>query len=586
VWLSDPGDELWAHLTRWRGARALSEATLAAAVRPDRTPAERAAIGAFCARHGLAPDDQIQRALFFALTGQAGQERALDPDGSLLATAYRAAEPPTRAALRQAMAGAGHLDLARVVGSAGRATPMTAEESDYLVRELAGRRDWPALWRLVQDLPLASAAMAVRRFDAGWRPASDAGRAFFDRLASVPPDAIGGARGALARTGTIYMDVPGWACAGSFSPDGRRLVVIVSLDRKRGRPNCEACVFELPSGRMIEHYDADFDGSGPVVHVGDAFVVKTSSGKLVRSSRGFSQPLRRPVGYIAALAQYGSGFAALRTETADDGYLSRVLICDRLGEVKRSVTSDGGFDSGPIWLAVEPGTGRLALGRARHFCVLDPSAHRVIASPPRITGVTITGACFLGPGRLITLGRHMNRLVLETWRRHEDRLVSETEWRYESEPHHSQTHEIVPVPEFGEVMIRHGGSVMYLDGGTLAEVTDWRPLMGTDGLALWSKAGGGTYALGRWGAVEVADTSAAAVLALVDRPQTQLRPSDLAAVNRAAPFFGADREARLLEGLLRACLEHRFGSEVALGSAIASAGPVDIALSAGGDPPC
>jgi hypothetical protein len=55
-----------------------------------------------------------------------------------------------RAALREVIARAGHLDLVRVVagaGGTGRAR-MTADERVYLVGQLAGRADWPGMWRL------------------------------------------------------------------------------------------------------------------------------------------------------------------------------------------------------------------------------------------------------------------------------------------------------------------------------------------------------------------------------------------------------------------------------------------------------
>jgi hypothetical protein len=100
AWLEDPADKQWAALAGPGAATSsrLLERVFATAVAPQRDARARARIGAFCARHGLAPDDGATRAVFFLLTGQAGQYRATDPDGSLLAAAYHGAAEATRAA--------------------------------------------------------------------------------------------------------------------------------------------------------------------------------------------------------------------------------------------------------------------------------------------------------------------------------------------------------------------------------------------------------------------------------------------------------------------------------------------------------
>src|SRR5262249_44283101 len=125
-------------LTRLRNPGDLAEAVFAAAVDPARDAGSRAALGAFCARHGMSPDDDVRQVLFYALTGQHERLRAADSGGTLLAVAYLAAAPPTRAALRAALA-----DLAC---------------------QLAARGDWERLWRLVRDLPLAEAVAAMPHF--------------------------------------------------------------------------------------------------------------------------------------------------------------------------------------------------------------------------------------------------------------------------------------------------------------------------------------------------------------------------------------------------------------------------------------
>jgi len=115
AWLRDPGDELWEALTRWREPGLLADEACRAAIDQRRTPGERAAIQAFCARRGLAPRDDTQRALFYVLTGQPAEYWAADPDGSRLAAGYQSADEPTRATLRRVMADDSDLDLPRVL---------------------------------------------------------------------------------------------------------------------------------------------------------------------------------------------------------------------------------------------------------------------------------------------------------------------------------------------------------------------------------------------------------------------------------------------------------------------------------------
>jgi len=109
---------------------------------------------------GLAPGKATQRALFFVLTGQRAQHRAEDPDGSLLAEAYREAREEQRAAVRQALAGADDLDLVRVIAGAGRGAvaAVTPWEASYLGGQFAVRRDWAGLLQFALGLPLAAAA--------------------------------------------------------------------------------------------------------------------------------------------------------------------------------------------------------------------------------------------------------------------------------------------------------------------------------------------------------------------------------------------------------------------------------------------
>jgi len=180
VWLAYPDDQVWDLLdSRYR------QIAFVAAINP-REPT-RSEVVAFCADRGLAPEEASERAMFFVLTGQQVQHRTEDPDGTLLAAAYRAAREDERDAVRQALAGADDLDLVRVVAGAGRDTAptVTHEEARYLAWQLAGRRDWAGLWQLALDLPVAGAVFAGSNIGDGWQPADDAARALLQRLAGA-----------------------------------------------------------------------------------------------------------------------------------------------------------------------------------------------------------------------------------------------------------------------------------------------------------------------------------------------------------------------------------------------------------------
>jgi hypothetical protein len=67
AWLRRPDEEGWELLCRWLGAEVLAERACAAAADPGRFRQERARLGEFCARRGLAPAGEADRVLFYAM---------------------------------------------------------------------------------------------------------------------------------------------------------------------------------------------------------------------------------------------------------------------------------------------------------------------------------------------------------------------------------------------------------------------------------------------------------------------------------------------------------------------------------------
>jgi hypothetical protein len=155
AWLRDPRDDTWQDVRRFYPPADV----LAAAVDPGRSAELRAALGAFCLGHGMVPDNDVARALFFVLTGEHERYEALDPDGTLLAAAYRVASEATREVLRHTMLGLGAVDMVHVIADRPD-RDLTEAEADYLVGQLAGAGDWAGLWRLLPTVPLAGAVRA------------------------------------------------------------------------------------------------------------------------------------------------------------------------------------------------------------------------------------------------------------------------------------------------------------------------------------------------------------------------------------------------------------------------------------------
>jgi hypothetical protein len=227
-WVWDPDDKGWALFRRWRGQKVVADLHAAIAVSPSRV-GNWPGCAAFCARNNLVPTEPVELARFYALTRQPGQRRALDPDGSLLAAAYRAASARVRTALREALADEGDLDAVRV----------------------ADGRDWAGLWRLAQEAPLADAVDVVQMIDESWRPASQRERDLYALLARA---GAGGAdlwnsRSALSshRLGIkVQGDVLG--CARSVS--GGRLAVLTAGTRREDTIS----VYALPDWRLVTRH--------------------------------------------------------------------------------------------------------------------------------------------------------------------------------------------------------------------------------------------------------------------------------------------------------------------------------------------
>jgi hypothetical protein len=446
-----------------------------------------------------------------------------------------------------------------------------------LTAELARQKDWAGLWRLALGLPLADAIEVVRLIGRRWRPGDEPGRRLLRRLAGAGPDMVRMARdrrlgapaGEPAMT-TLRIEAPHYKYvrAGSFSPDGQRLAVIASPSSYCDYRSA-VYEFELPGGACVSSSYDDFHYLDRVLHCGDAIIVAGYNiyrgEHLARVAGGRAEPLDEGFpgasggfpGCVGGLARYGEGFVVLRRHKRRDPAGKEVkenwlLFYDSRGRVRRAVPAGPPDDRGIPRLAVEPGSGRLAVADGGSIRVYGPSADQLLASARE----TATVMCFLGPQRL-AVG---NGLGLKIWRVEEQRV-----FRSESDPASSfVVRDMVPVPSHRQIALLGGGSVQYFDAETLAGPAGPGGLTGLRGARLWSSPGGDAHALACEECVVVALVTYP-LAALAGRPMRELMPADLAAVIQALGDRERSLAARPVLELLRACLEYRVGAGVAAG---------------------
>jgi hypothetical protein len=546
TWLRHPDEQGWESLRRWRFLPALTG------------PSERAMVS--------------------MLTGQLAQYRAVDPDGSALAEAYRAAAEPVRAALRQAMAASGDLDVVRVVAAHDRdQVPETEAERSYLVGELARRGDWSRLWRLALDLPLAETVAAARRLPAEWRPPDDAAWPLLAALAAADPVAIG----TQATTAALRVDPGPASSLLDIAPDGSEAVVI----RDDGRPRTfaertSATVYSLPGGDVVER----FYGIYSLMHFGDISVcVDPLRHCLTRRVRGVGTDILVP-----AKAMHGT-WKLIRVPggfVATDWY--RLLHGTPRGrEVRDILPPDLGVGPGAgriEQLVSEPRTGSIAFrvshgGSIHDELVVLGSDFQVIAKRPLSRGTYGSGLIgFSAPGRVIIHEAHM---ALRSW----TVGSSEVSLPGADPDHYYWGYFLLPLWRIVVRLDREGPdhyAWTYLDAESLepAEPPSAFTCMPTRSTTAPHQSPDGCCVGVRIEpqVMEIHDLVREEVAMLLRRPLARLGHADLAAAAECAGRLRFRVAARQAVDLLRACLEYRFATEVAIGEASSVDGTDDIGL--------
>jgi hypothetical protein len=590
AWLRKGDDERWELMGQWCPHEALTAQVVSAAASPFRVEAERAVLGEFCARHALVPADPVEQALFLVMTGQQEQHRAADPDGSLLAAAYQAADTDTKAVLRDALAKSGDLHIIRVVAGRGQGrqlTELTSANWGILISQLTARRDWDGLWQLARDAPLTDAVAAVRHIDGHWQPQRHRDRDLFGLLAGVSPDVI-----ALARTATaspVRIEVPGRVAAGALAPDGRRLAV-ATRPSERSAPDTIS-VYALPGGALVTRHPtgilkSDRYGKDPrLLYSGTTLVAALPSpggpGPFLAcfTDGEDAEPRVYTVSPITGIAACRGGFAT----ASRDGFI-RFHHSD--GTAFASHAEPGLYHNRhdlvaavePI--AVEPDSGQLAAIINHRLVVMDASnPHSVRRLAEVRDPESFLYPCFAGPARVIAAC--WQGLGLRLWD-----FGGAGGWQAPQKTTAGKLGGMSPivVAARDEICVlnewRKDGSkkTRYLNAKTLREAWGPHELRGRYGTLLLSSPGNTWHALGGIGFVDVVTPESLALQGIGDRPQQAWRPTDLITAQKAASIVQGNPDTRPWYDLLLACLEHRFGGDVRLGRRTPEPGEDEISI--------
>ncbi|WP_176611356.1 hypothetical protein [Actinomadura sp. WMMB 499] len=562
------------------------------------------------------PNAPVLLAELFLVTGRFDRYRALDPDGSLLATAYEGAGPDRRERMREAMPRAGDLDVVRVVAARDRVADLDVDRRRDLAHALIGTRQWEQAWRLARRLPLADAARIVRELPGDPR-SGGTGDAFRARLRAAPRD-LDALLAALEDIAVLkVLTQPGPALAGAFSPDGRTMAVVCAKRIPRRGTATEGhavLLVDALDGSVLCTWDSDFGRGTPDVRMTTRGIAVRHPDELTISWFGLAgQPERRmpQERRTTRLARVPGGLVAVEAAPGTGIRLRRLTEDGRAAPGGPPIGTGAPFLAGlagpppgtrdprpPFEVFEDAATGRIAF---RHRdsgvrAVVDGSTGHVLAdsrvrddtlpAPDGYAAAGVVGGCFTGPDRIVT-GRGLYRLT-------EDGGFTELAFVPPGIGETGFFYDPVFVPAWRELAglstaapdLFSPGNVAYRSAETLELRPGPHPVIAVHRDGLWSTPAGDVFAIGSHGGLVGAATvirpEAGLVRELARRPLDELAPADLRVLadlrrhGDRPPIL--QRAVDLLHDVLAAS---PIGLDVELGTETAPmAGPDDIALGA------
>lgn len=542
-----------------------------------------------------APAVPADRAAYLALIGQGAQRAALDPDGSLLALAYRAAAAEVRERLRAVMAAEGDSEVIRVVVSGDqreRVAEMSRGEVDYLAGSLAEHGRWGELRRLALDLPLDRAVAAARLLPADERTGD--GAELLAVLAGGDPEAL---RGTVERLPRERYTVHGFDCDGnllaSFSPDSSELAV---RSHRWGKKKSFAVeTLRIGTGAVTRRFeDRALPGIAfsTVLHLGDEILLDEYGVKPQRIIR--AAPDRRLLELPPVLGPR-SGIGDVRRSSRG----AVVLLPGGLGFADRGakqlryvpVPRVGDYASPAIsTLATLPAHGLVAVFSqiTERLLILDEDGEVLDEQPPwaYLGGRFSPALTFLSPGSLAV--HEYANASWPTARQHVHRCsftgrdgapaagapqVTPNRTRWLPEEWNSRWLD----DEFARRIMAHpDGRGRLRDGLSWLQSKDerdrWRWFLTAD-------AGKDVFVTTEHGKLEIHSPLLPAARALLEQPMVRCTLKDLQRARELHAGIGGPDVLAALD-LLAHCLVERFGGDIELGSA-GRGDPTDIALGEG-----
>ncbi|MGP4012350.1 hypothetical protein [Streptomyces sp. 4N124] len=542
-----------------------------------------------------APAEPADRAAYLTLIGQGAQRQALDPDGSFLALAYRAAAPEVRERLRTVMAAEGDADVIRVVVSGDqrdRIAEMSDGELDYLGRQLAEHRRWDELRRLIHDLPVPKAVAAAQLLPVEEYPRNDA--ELLSMLAERSARQLLATVERLPATRLITHDTGGSYLGASLSPDLSEVALRYGI-WKRGQHNeIHVETLRIGTGETTHRFRGDplrdVDSGNSILHLGDEIVIRLEDDdhrhqivRVVPDLRALGSPsalsdMRRASSGAVLVCPTGLAFVDPGAHT-----LRRLEIPRFKNSVQSFVVSDASCT-----LTTLPEDRLVAVYRTQRITVVSEDGtvlHETKKNAGSGSGFS-PALSFLSPD---SLALHINATF-------PPRALTEI-WKFPSKgvPRRTAKH-TGAIPDRWPYEEWRGKR---LDDSFVTRIYNNADAHRVDPLAPWIQRSSEVSSpivrlLGRSPGGDMYFTEALAsgpqrlevhsphlpdARALLERPLLHSTPADLRRVLELRPKIG-DLAVREALDLLAAALSERFGGDIALGSttAVPRGGPTDIAL--------
>ncbi|NGO14130.1 hypothetical protein G5C60_42700 [Streptomyces sp. HC44] len=552
-----------------------------------------------------APQEPADAAAYLALIGQSAQSRALDPEGSLLALAYRAAPADLRERLRTVMATDVDTDVIRVVVTGDRRdriAEMSYDELDYLGHQLAEHRRWDELRRLAHDLPLAKAVAAARLLPERERHVG-AGNETIAVPAALAERSAGQLHAMidrLPRDHLITHRTRGSRAAASFSPDGSELALGCATWKSWNNVKFDVETLRLDTGRTTRHFSGK-TGAGDgesVLHLGDEIIVRLQETyKHYRIIRVFPDHQSLcPPSELSDIRRLSAGAVMISSTGlafADPGADQlRYEPFPRPGEKQRDLTPSTVYEAS-FALTTLPESRLIAFVYHWEFHVLSESGEKVLHTAKwqdKNDGQYSPALSFLSP-RSLALHHFLEEgHQTEIW-----------ELPAKGRPNRTAKHEGAvldrwPLEEWTGLPLDHSFTARMLSpgadsahSGPIDKDLSWLQSPDPDSptpadreflaLAPWGDKLATITRVGAGSICEVHIPHLPSARELLEQPLLHRGPQDVRRVRELRTKIG-DPAVRDALDLLAACLEERFGGDIALGSGpvAAGGGATDIAL--------